>query len=289
MKLLSFGEVLWDVFPDSKSLGGAPMNFAAHFAKHGHEAFLLSAVGDDALGAETRKGVKQLGISDARLQTVGDKPTGTCVVTLDQNGVPSYDLKKDVAWDAIGCDSVGDADVLYFGTLALRSEKNRETLSTLLSQNTFREVFVDVNIRPPFFNADTVRFALSHATILKISDEELPTLTAVAELPNEKPLATAKAIVERFRNIHLVIITRGEHGAFVYDASTNTLCGANAVNAEVVSTVGAGDSFSGSFLAAYVAEKELSDCLSHASRVAAMVVASPVAVPDYDAADPSLW
>lgn len=289
MKLLSFGEVLWDVFPDSKSLGGAPMNFAAHFAKHGHEAFLLSAVGDDALGVDTRENVKALGIDDTLLSVVADKPTGVCLVTLDANGIPSYDLKQDVAWDAIRCDNVSDADILYFGTLALRSEYNRETLTILLQQNRFREVFVDVNIRPPFFSADTITFALSHATIVKISDEELPTVTQALGLDNEKPLAVAKAITERFADIHLVIITRGENGAVVYDAAVNTLCGANAVKAEVVSTVGAGDSFSASFLAAFVSGHAVSDCLSHASHVAAMVVASPQAVPDYDAENPSLW
>ena len=147
MKLLSFGEVLWDIYPDKKCLGGAPLNFAAHFVKAGGEADIITAVGNDSLGAETLEGIRRLGVGTGCVAVV-NAPTGRCLVTLDENSVPTYDLLSGVAYDMIPPPKdCGDFDVMYFGTLALRSEDNLSTVRRLLERCDGKTVFVDMNIR----------------------------------------------------------------------------------------------------------------------------------------------
>jgi len=282
MKLLSFGEVLWDVYPDARFIGGAPMNVAAHMAKQGHDSYLLSAVGNDELGRLTTEQLSGFGIHTDFVRVHPEKPTGCCLVALDEHSVPSYDLQEGTAWDDITADIsvIGDMDVLYFGTLAQRSEQNRRTLDALLQSGRFRDVFVDVNIRPPFYNADIISNAFSHATIVKISEEELPVIVETLGLDKQKKsLGIINEITKRFDNIRILILTRGEKGALAVDTETGETCGVPAVKATVVSTVGAGDSFSAAFLTAFDKSEDLAVSLSYAARVAAWVVSHTEAVP----------
>ena len=155
MKVLSFGEVLWDVYPQEKFIGGAPFNFAAHLAMHGEEVFMLSAVGADDLGNETIEEINRLGVSTKYISRVGGKPTGRCDVELDENAVPSYALLQDVAYDYIDCDAIGDGfDVLYFGTLSLRSRYNLDSLCKLLG-NLGKFVNFALLVTKGFYNAYT--------------------------------------------------------------------------------------------------------------------------------------
>ena len=122
MKVLSFGEIIWDVYPDEKHLGGAPLNFAAHFVKQGGEAYMLSALGDDELGNEALNKLSLWKVNAEYVSVLSGKDTGKCLVTLDKQGVPTYNIVRDSAYDYIDCSSVFDGfDVLYFCTLALRN------------------------------------------------------------------------------------------------------------------------------------------------------------------------
>ena len=276
MKLLSFGEILWDLYPNEKYIGGAPLNFAAHLAKHGHQVYLLSCLGMDALGDEALQRLKAFGILTPYVFRSADKPTGRCVVTLDDHGVPRYDLLSDVAYDHIPCEQIReDFDALYFGTLALRSEENLTSLDRLLKEKSFQEIFVDVNIRPPFYSEKTVRFALRHATILKISREELP---LVAELLSVEPCA--ESIKGKYPNLKILLITCGEDGAYCYDLEEAFFCEAPKV--AVASTVGAGDSFCAAFLDRVSRGETLHSALEYATRIAGFVVSQYDAVPNYD-------
>ena len=115
MRLLSFGEVLWDVYPDKRFIGGAPMNFAAHFVKHGGDASMISALGNDELGDAALECLHALGLDTSFVSYPNGKETGKCLVTLDERQIPSYNLLTDVAYDYISCDCVsGDFDALYF-------------------------------------------------------------------------------------------------------------------------------------------------------------------------------
>ena len=178
MHLLSFGEIIWDVFPDGAHIGGAPLNFAAHTVLQGGKASLLSAVGDDELGRRAIAEISSLGIGSEYVCLAPEYPTGRCNVTLDQNRVPSYDLLDNTAYDRIPCpDALTEPDVLAFGTLALRHGFNRDSVKALLSQRVWREVFCDLNIRAPFYSDGSISLCLENASIVKISDEELSTVS----------------------------------------------------------------------------------------------------------------
>ncbi len=281
MKLLAFGEILWDVFPNKSCIGGAPLNFAAHAAKQGSEAYIMSALGVDALGKDAFAFLKDKNIN-AKYVITSRYETGKCLVSLDEKGIPHYNLLSDVAWDDIEGEIKEDFDIFYFGTLALRSEKNLNTVKDILKENSFKEIFVDLNIRPPFYSSKTVAFAAENATILKISDEELNVFLKEVGLPfEEAPEKAAEIILEKYDNLKLIIITLGEKGAFCFNVTENKTYKTEAVKTEVASTVGAGDSFSASFICEYMKDSDIDTCLAFASKVAAFVVSKTEAIPEY--------
>lgn len=283
MKVLAFGEILWDVYPDRKYLGGAPLNFAAHLAKHAEEAYMLSSVGEDELGKEAVERILQWGVCADYITYNTCKQTGKCLVTLDERSVPSYQLLEDVAYDHIPCSEINDDfDVLYFGTLALRSAENRKALIEILQNHCFKEIFVDINIRPPFYSDETVTFAIEQATILKISEEELPAVYEAMKIPDATDYREfTRLLARKCERLSCVIVTLGEKGAYVLDCRYQKAydCGSPAV--QVQSTVGAGDSFSAAFLSKFMRGCDIPTCLSHAVKVAAFVVSEFDAVPDY--------
>lgn len=287
MKVLAFGEVLWDIYPDEKFIGGASLNFAAHFKKCGGEAFLVSAVGKDSMAEETLESIERMGVNTKYISR-SDKETGKCLVTLDEKMVPSYNLLSDVSYDYIDTSAIRGEKftVIYFGSLALRSEYNKNSLEKLLKFNSFDEVLVDINIRPPYYSDDVIKFALEKASIIKISDEELDVVTAASlTKKSDDYKATAREISGAYKNLKLIIITRGEKGAYVYDCSNCNDYECDAVRTEVISTVGAGDSFIAAFMWQYLKGESIDKCLLFASKVSAFVVSKMGAVPDYTIAD----
>ena len=281
MKVLSFGEVLWDVFGNEKKLGGAPLNFAAHCAKLGSKAWLTSAVGDDDFGKNAVEQVKKLGVNTEYVSVVSEKETGKCIVTLDENAVPSYNLLDDVAYDYIQVPEIKDnPDVISFGTLALRRENNRKVLSQILKTYTFSEVFADVNIRAPFYSKEAIEFCLENATIVKISDEELPVVTESIFGEAFDLEDASKKISDKYAGIKIIIITKGANGSCCYDCKTGEFFFADAEKVKVVSTVGAGDSFGAAFLSKYMENKTFKECLEFASKISAFVCSKVEAVPE---------
>ena len=283
MKFLSFGEIIWDIFGDEACIGGAPLNFAAHAVKQGAEAYLFSAVGDDELGRDALKAVRHHGINEKFIYEV-KAPTGYCKVTLDENSIPSYEIGENVAYDIVPDIDINDMrnfDVLSFGTLALRGENNRNVVSSLLNKNSFKEIYCDVNIRPPFYSKSSIQMCLENATILKISDEELAVLEkTVFGYASEGYTAAARRISKQFEQLKIIIITLGAEGSIAFECENmaeHTCC---ASKAEVVSTVGAGDSFGAAFVVAYMNGDELPLCLKKASDISAFVVSHTEAVPD---------
>lgn len=287
MKILSFGEILWDVFPDKKYIGGASLNFAAHMAKHGQQTYMLSALGEDDLGKEALEQLDALGVSCKYVSNIKDKQTGKCVVTLDENLIPSYNLLNDVAYDYISCDNLpDDFDVLYFGTLATRNEHNFNCVNGLIKTNNFKEIFVDVNIRAPFYSKKQVELCVKNATILKISLEELETISQLLEMADTTDYkAFSKELIKNNSNLKCIIITLGSDGAYAMDTLNNKEFSCGVSNVKVVSTVGAGDSFSAAFLHQYLSGRDVQFCLEYASKVAGFVVSNTEAVPDYSISD----
>ena len=279
MKIASFGEIIWDVYPDESCIGGAPLNFAAHAAQQGAESLLISAVGDDALGEAAREALLRFGVGDSLVATVSGKPTGQCLVTLDEENKPHYDLLADTAYDVISCETPLDCDAFVFGTLIQRSAHNRRTLQWLLEQSNFSEVFCDLNIRPPYYDRDSVERCLRHATMLKVSREELP---AVTELLYGEALSVETAVrrlCTDYPNIRLCLVTLDRDGALVYETATGKTFRQAAKPVEVVSTVGAGDSFGAAFLTTYLRTGNIETALQKAVEISAFVVAHKEAVP----------
>lgn len=288
-KILSFGEVLYDVYPGKKTLGGAPLNFAAHAVRCGAESALLSAVGRDADGREATDDVKKLGVS-TRFLAVNDCPTGRCEVTVDKNGIPSYKVLAGAAYDRVRVtpDEVSALrserfDALYFGTLAQRDPVSREALCTLVREVPFPDVFCDVNLRAGCYDTESVLFCLRTATLLKVSDGEARVLREMGcyGSPDESAASAAKALAGAHENLKAVVVTCGADGAVVYDAMRGETVRQAAVGDRVVSTVGAGDSFAAAFLTGYLAGMPLGFCMRRAATVSGIVVANTGAVPAY--------
>ena len=283
MKVLSFGEIIWDVYPDEKHLGGAPLNFAAHFAKQGGEAYVLSALGDDELGNEALNKLSLWKVNAEYVSVLSGKDTGKCLVTLDKQGVPTYNIVRDSAYDYINCSSVSDEfDALYFGTLALRNEYNRREISELIKSHSFKEIFVDVNLREPFISRESLMLCMENATVLKISDEELSAVSKILYNTEYDYKNIVTKISKTFQNIKFIIITLGEKGSYAYDVHNKTSFSCAAERVKVASTVGAGDSFSAVFLYKYMCGFDIDSCLKSASRISAYVVSKTEAVPEYD-------
>ena len=279
MKIAAFGEIIWDIFPDRRCIGGAPLNFAAHAAQQGANALLISAVGDDALGAAAKEALRRFGLDDGMVSTVSGKPTGQCLVTLDKDNTPHYDLLTDTAYDAIVCDAPPVCDAFVFGTLIQRSEHNRRALQQLLEQGSFREVFCDLNIRPPYVDRESIERCLRHATILKVSREELPAVTQLLYGETFPVDAAAQRLCADHPNIRLCLVTLDSDGALVYDAETGRTYRREAKAVDVVSTVGAGDSFGAAFLVTYLRAGDMEAALQKAVEISAFVVAHKEAVP----------
>ena len=281
MKLLSFGEIVWDIYKDEKTLGGAPLNLAAHASLQGCDSWLLSSVGKDTLGEESLSLISNLGIHTDLITSNEIRPTGRCIVSLDQNGLPTYHLSEEMACDEIRIPEQASLsyDVLAFGSLALRSDHNRKTINQLLGQKRFSEVYTDLNIRPPFYSKETVAFCLSHATIAKVSDEELPLITNLIYGTEWDIPTAAQRISVDHPQIRLLLITQGAEGATCYDCQRKHLESCPAEQAEVVSTVGAGDSFGATFLTQYLQSGDIAGALSLAAKISAFVVSKKEAIP----------
>ena len=278
MKILSFGEIIWDVYGNEKFIGGAPLNLAAHCSKQGADSFMLSSVGNDDLGYSALEIVNNFNVKTNFVSINEEKETGKCIVTLNENGVPSYNVLTDVAYDYIKApENINNSkfDVFCFGTLALRSKENLETVKSILKNINIKKIYCDINIRPPFFSDETILFALENANILKISDEELH---YVADVCGSEKLTD---IALKYSNLEFILLTQGENGATVYDCKNKKAYTENAPKVEVASSVGAGDSFGATFICEYFKTNSIERSLKKATEISAFVVSKKEAIPEY--------
>ncbi len=232
-----FGEVLFDCFPDGRRvLGGAPFNVAWHLQAFGEGPRLVSRVGDDADGEAVREAMAAWGMDTADLQRDPELPTGRVEVSL-VDGEPSYEIVHPVAWDAIEAASDTKGGWLYHGSLALRDARSRDTLEGLAAR-TGVKVFLDVNLRPPWFELDEVRERLQAAHWVKLNEHELELLAP----PGGDLRVRARCLFDDAA-LEGLIITRGAAGALVLNAEGIAAEAPAPERVEVVDTVGAGDAF----------------------------------------------
>ncbi len=288
MKILSFGEIIWDIYPDCRAIGGAPLNFAGHCSIGGHQAFMLSAVGSDDLGQDALRMIDTFGIN-SDFVSQNDKKTGQCIVTLDEKGIPSYKVLDDTAYDNISCVNIVklnamNFDAFYFGTLAQKSAVSRRTLENILAECTFDEVFCDLNLRDGCYDEQSVKNCLSHATILKFSDEEAPRLEIYEFWQKMCDEGLADSIFSMYKQIKVILLTKGSDGSQIY--TRNGECyEIPATGDKVVSTVGAGDSFGAVWLCRYLSGDSVKKTAEIASRVSGYVVSQTDALPSYNISD----
>jgi len=245
-------------------VAGAPLHVAAHLASFGWDVQAVCRVGDDADGRAICRRLEEHGVGISLVEVDPVLPTGTVSVTLDPAGRPSFTIRRPAAWDAVAGPAVVPAhDVLCFGTLALRDPRSRAALTRLLAPGTRR--VVDANLRPPDYDADRVRFAVTRSDILKLSDEELPEVARLLGVPPD-PRSLFGLGPE------WVCLTRGPAGAELHHRDGRSWDEPGQA-AAVVDTVGAGDAFLAGFIDGLVPYGDGAGALPRAEQAAAATLA----------------
>lgn len=280
--IVGMGEALWDCLPEGRKIGGAPANFAYHVGQFGFESLAVSAIGDDELGREIVEKFNQRNLN-FRLETVA-YPTGTVQVTLDDKGIPCYEIMENVAWDNIPYSSelesiARDCRAVCFGSLAQRSEVSRRTINRFLDEmpddeDTYK--IFDINLRQHFYCKETVVNSLNKCNVLKINDEELVVVSEMFELGGLSAEQVCRKILSEY-NLKMLILTCGTNGSYVYTADNVSFQPTPKV--EVADTVGAGDSFTGSFVASILRGKSIPEAHKRAVEVSAFVCTQNGAMP----------
>lgn len=288
MRLLCFGEILWDVVGDTKHLGGAPFNLAVHASRCGLEAGIISSLGNDALGHEAHDIVANHPV-DTRFLQQDPHPTGRVDVAVSSAGQPSYTIHEDVAFDHIDL-STADLDVVVeqavdffcYGTLAQRGAVSRSSLQRLLPrlQGGQAKLFCDVNLRQSYYNRSILESSIQACDILKLNDEEVPVVAAEFCRSTPASLRDFCHTLARQMHIAVVLVTLGEAGAGIYTAGDYQTIPGTAV--EVVDTIGAGDAFSAAYLSATLKGCDPMAAVALANQVGAYVASHAGALPDYD-------
>ncbi|MBQ2103509.1 MAG: carbohydrate kinase [Bacteroidales bacterium] len=277
--VVGIGEALWDLLPDGAKIGGAPANFAYHAGQFGLKALAISALGDDALGDETEKVLREK--LDIYMERV-PFPTGTVNVTLDGKGVPQYEIREDVAWDNIPLterltDIARESVAVCFGSLAQRNPVSRAAIRAFLAAmpEDAMKIF-DINLRQHFYGREVVENSLELCNILKINDEELAIVARMFEiddLPSDEQCRRIRACFD----LDMVILTCGTAGSHVFADGVESHFPTPEV--AVADTVGAGDAFTGAFCAALLQGMPIGRAHERAVRVSAYVCTQSGAMP----------
>lgn len=277
--VVGLGEILWDVFPERKVLGGAPANFAYHVSQFGFNGYAVSAIGDDLLGKEILGSLEEKELN--YLIETTDYPTGTVQVTLNNAGVPEYEICENVAWDNIPFTAktenlAKNTQTVSFGSLAQRNGVSKDTIRNFLNAMPEDSLKIfDINLRQQYYTKDIIHESLLLANVLKINDEEV---VKVAELYGWKAEEQdiCKRILEEY-NLDIVILTKGTEGSFVFTPRITSYQPTPKVH--VADTVGAGDSFTAAFVAAYLHGDRIEDAHQLAVEVSAYVCTQHGAMP----------
>ncbi len=280
--IVGIGEILWDVFPERKVLGGAPANFAYHGSQLGLKGYAISAIGNDSLGMEILSSMadKQL---DYILEST-DYPTGTVQVTLDDLGVPCYEICENVAWDNIPWTrQLGElaqrTEAVCFGSLAQRSEVSRTTINQFvdLVPESALKIF-DINLRQHFYSKKLIHNSLMKCNVLKINDDEVKAVSGLYNWNSLPERDVCRQLLNDY-SLKMLILTKGTQGSFVMTPLKSDSFFPTPV-VRVADTVGAGDSFTGAFVAAILSGKDIGTAHQLAVEVSAYVCTQHGAMPE---------
>ena len=243
-KITAIREILYDVYPETKNLGGAPLNFLYHIHKLTGKGNIISSVGNDVLGNNAIDFIKNSGISTEFIQMDRLHPTGVTTVLLDENKVPSFRIDEDRAYDFIENSSeIGhlvneDTDCLYFGSLAQRNEVTRNTIQSLLGKGI--KYFCDLNIRQNFYTEEIINKSLAAAHVLKVNLDELNLINELFFKKGFSLQTTANDLMRKF-GIDLLAVTKGKDGSTLFHKNEINECKTS--SSQIVDTLGAGDAF----------------------------------------------
>lgn len=284
-RVLGVGEVLWDMLPGGPQLGGAPANFAYHAHALGAQAQVISRVGNDEAGRDLLRQFREMGLPTATVQVDEVAPTGMAKVELSGDGLARFTIQENVAWDYIAATSealaaAGAADAICYGSLAQRSEFSRRAIQQLVAATPIDALRVfDINIRQRFYSRAVIEESLHLADVLKLNDDELPTLAAMFNLSGstEDQIAT---LAHTF-GLRLIALTRGENGSLLYESGKDGACWSDCAPrpVKVVDTVGAGDSFTAALVLGLLRQMDLDEINGIANEVARYVCSQAGATP----------
>ena len=281
--IVGMGEVLWDMLPEGKKIGGAPANFAYHVSQYGFDGCVVSAVGDDKLGHEILES-----FNNRRLNYLIQRvpyPTGTVQIELDEAGIPCYEIKENVAWDnipfTVDLEKLAKKTrAVCFGSLAQRNTVSRETINRFLdvmSDAAGQYRVFDVNLRQGFYDKEILCNSMKRCNILKINDEELIAVSRMFEYPGINLEDKCRALLSEY-GLEILILTCGVNGSYVF--TWENVSFVNTPKIEVADTVGAGDSFTATFISAILKGKSIREAHELAVEVSAYVCTQNGAMPE---------
>jgi fructokinase len=285
VKIISIGEVLWDVVGEVEHLGGAPFNFSAHLAKLEHQVSFISAVGTDARGDRILDSMSRVGLTTRYVRRIGELPTGTASVTLDALGQPHFVIHRPAAYDFPQLAESDFAELLsrptdwiYFGTLQQMSAQARELTARLLNSNSRARRFYDINLRPDSWTPSLVKQSMARATVVKLNDTEVEEIAKIFGEPCTSLEEFCRGYSAKF-GWESVCITRGVRGCAL-------LIGEDYVEASgypvtVADTVGAGDAFAAAFVHGFGKGWPARRIADFANRVGALVASRTGAIPPW--------
>jgi len=296
--VIGVGEVLWDLLLTGPQLGGAPANFAYHAHALGAQTQVITRVGKDDYGREIIRRFHEMGLPETGVQVDETAPTGTATVALSGDGLAHFTIQENVAWDQIALTrealaTAGEAHAICFGSLAQRCEPSRNTIQQLVAAAPAAALRVfDINLRQQFYSRGLIEESLQRANVLKLNDDELPTLAAMFNLTGS-PEDHIERLAQMF-GLRVVALTRGSNGSLLYQEieEPGQLCGGGAEPrhharwsdcpsrpVKVVDTVGAGDSFTAAMVLGLLRKMDLDEINTIANEVARYVCSQPGATP----------
>jgi len=280
-KVIGIGEVLWDLLPAGRQLGGAPANFAFHANALGASASVITRVGDDPFGHEILQRFEEMQLPKETVQVDDEAPTGTVTVTLNENGVPHFVIHEHVAWDRMvvtnaALETIQKAEAVCFGSLAQRNPTSRAAIQQLVAAAPKDALRIfDINLRQKFYSREVIEQSLHLANVLKLNDSELPIVTAMLEL-GSSPREQIERLAQRFE-LRLVVLTRGADGSLIYQKGRWSEQPPQPV--QIVDTVGAGDAFTAALTIGLLNQVDLDEVHAAAAEIAGYVCSRAGATP----------
>lgn len=280
-KIFCLGEILWDILPSGKFIGGAPFNAAFHLMQHNIRVGVISRVGNDKDGADIKGKLKSAGMDTATIQTDQNMPTGRVEVSLNNRGEAEYEILTPAAWDFIEISSslqtdIGKSSAIIFGSLAQRSSVSYQSIQRILNSDVLK-VF-DINLRFPHVDPEKIEESLFRADIVKLNEIELDYISGLYDFPLDIPEAL-NSLARKFA-CPRICLTLGEKGAMLLDSGQ--IYKHSGFSVDVADTVGSGDAFLAAFVAGYLGGLKGNALLAKSNAAGAFVATQNGATPRMD-------